>query len=156
MYCGRQILSPFVMALFCYLKPTNDSWTQIHTECSFVILTSLNHEIKADKKCISMCECPLPQILTDEDDTAYPHLNSTSSSGSAENNDPTPPPPDPKKQRKTEKQKLPPQPTRFPVPLHMGSMYDHLPIVYAPHTALIGPGNPVHQYKCKYPGCNQV
>ncbi len=33
--------------------------------------------------------------------------------------------------------------------------FEHLPIVYAPHSSQ-PPGQSQHQYKCKYPGCNQV
>ncbi|XP_064402519.1 nascent polypeptide-associated complex subunit alpha, muscle-specific form-like isoform X3 [Halichondria panicea] len=33
--------------------------------------------------------------------------------------------------------------------------FEHLPIVYAPHTSQ-PPGQSQHQYKCKYPGCNQI
>ena len=36
----------------------------------------------------------------------------------------------------------------------MRSAYEHLPIVYAPHSS--SHTNPVQQYRCKYPGCNQV
>ena len=94
------------------------------------------------------------QILADDD---YPHANSdTSSSGSADNE---PLPPHLLELRKGEKRHLTPQPlsslsNSIPPLSSQYSTYDHLPIVYAPHTS--NPKQTVHQYKCKYPGCNQV
>ena len=95
-----------------------------------------------------------PQILADDE---YPHANSdTSSSGSADNESL---PPHLLESRKGEKRHLTPQPSsslsNSILPLSSQySTYDHLPIVYAPHTS--NPKQTVHQYKCKYPGCNQV
>lgn len=100
------------------------------------------------------------QILTDEDS----HINSdTSSSGSAENE----PPPlhllasesEKAEKLKTSEKRLTPQPpssqpSHSLPPRPPSSNYEHLPIVYAAHSAQ--PKQTVHQYKCKYPGCNQV
>ena len=122
---------------------------------------------------------PCQQILTDEDDIAYPQIHSSSSSGSGEN-EPSPPPEltaSEKVPRKSRKDKLvktgdrssegfngPPVhlPLSFASPHHhlhqphIRTGYEHLPIVYAPHSSNPGLANPVQQYRCKYPGCNQV
>ena len=112
------------------------------------------------------------EILTDDDD-AYPELHSSSSSGSTEQEtthaelhrqhgggggDKAD-----RHEKQQDKldllqadradQKL------LHAPAGLGTSADpaeHLPVVYAPHTPRPSPGQPVHQYKCKYPGCNQV
>ncbi|KAL5464065.1 hypothetical protein EMCRGX_G033024 [Ephydatia muelleri] len=108
------------------------------------------------------------EILTDDDD-AYPELHSSSSSGSTEQEithaelhrhgaggD--------KADRHEKQDKLDLHADRadqklLHAPAGTGTSADpaeHLPVVYAPHTPRPSPGQPVHQYKCKYPGCNQV
>ena len=108
------------------------------------------------------------QILTDDDD-AYPELHSSSSSGSTEQEithaelhrhgaggD--------KADRHEKQDKLDLHADRadqklLHAPAGTGTSADpaeHLPVVYAPHTPRPSPGQPVHQYKCKYPGCNQA
>ena len=100
------------------------------------------------------------QILTDEDDTGYPQLHSSSSSGSAEM-DPTPPPQtsdgDKSYKYKIKKpDRNPQQPLQFHQHPISQSLIPEVPLAYAPHTSNSGVGTPVQQYKCKYPGCNQV
>lgn len=125
----------------------------------------------------------LPQIFSDEDDLTYPQVPSSSSSGSGDSEQSTnaytndldtsktfkPP-----RNRKNEKpipssssannlhfqqsagsmKLLPPE---LVLPHPQSRMFNNnLPIVYAPHSSPAMLNQHIHQFPCKYPGCNQV
>ena len=120
---------------------------------------------------------PHLQILSDEDDITYPQVPSSSSSGSGDS-DPTNSTQDLepalKSSSKSSRAKkhdknssatsssssgitqparvVPSVPSRGQTTMYNSS----LPIVYAPHSSPAPLNQYIHQFPCKYPGCNQV
>ena len=111
-----------------------------------------------------VCVCVIPQILSDEEEMLYRQCHSSASSSCSEadtTSSSTNPAPDserPDKMTKKGYHKERGEKTEQSVASKSlpASQYDHLPIVYAPHSSRVPQGAPVQQYKCKYPGCTQV